>query len=44
VVYGKATRDSKQKIFVMRGIANGLEVEMTFRCEDDRWQLVKLTN
>ena len=44
VVYGKAIRDSKQKIFVMRGIANGLEVEMTFRCEDDRWQLVKLTN
>ena len=44
VVYGKATRNSKQKIFVMRGIANGLEVEMTFRCVDDRWLLVKLTN
>ena len=44
VVYGKPGKGSNQKIFVMRGIANGLEVEMTFRCCDGRWRLVKLTN
>ena len=33
-----------EKIFVMRGIANGLEVEMTFRCIEGNWKLTKLTN
>lgn len=44
VVYGNPRQDSDQKIFVMRGIANGLEVEMTFIRTDERWQLVKLVN
>jgi len=44
IVYGKPQGDSDQKVFVMRGIANGLEVEMTFRHDDDHWKLVKLTN
>lgn len=43
VVYGKPKRGSNQKIFVMRGIANGLEVEMTFRLVGDHWKLMKLT-
>ena len=43
VVYGKPRRGSNQKIFVMRGIANGLEVEMTFRLVGDHWKLMKLT-
>jgi hypothetical protein len=44
IVYGKPTKESAQKIFVMRGIANGLEVEMTFRRDDGQWKLMRLTN
>jgi len=44
VVYGTPKDTTDKKIFVMRGIANGLEVEMTFRQREGRWQLVKLTN
>jgi hypothetical protein len=44
VVYGTPKDTTDKKIFVMRGIANGLEVEMTFRQREGRWLLVKLTN
>ena len=45
IVYGKPAKGSNTKIFVMRGIANGFETEMTFRrVEDGRWKLVKLVN
>jgi hypothetical protein len=44
VVYGMPKATTDKIIFVMRGIANGLEVEMTFRHREGRWQLVKLTN
>ena len=44
VVYGKPTTPGNQKIFVMRGIANGLELELTFRCHDGHWELMKLSN
>ena len=44
IVYGKPLADSDQKIFVMRGIANGMEVEMTIRREEGQWKLVKLVN
>lgn len=42
VVYGKQEEDSDQKIFVMRGIANGMELEMTFKRVGGRWKLVKM--
>ena len=42
VVYGKQEEDSDEKIFMMRGIANGMEVEMTFRRSDGQWKLVKM--
>ena len=42
VVYGKQEDDSDQKIFVMRGIANGMELEMTFKRVGARWKLVKM--
>jgi hypothetical protein len=42
VVYGKSQDRSDKKSFVMRGIANGQEVEMTFRRMEGRWKLVKL--
>jgi hypothetical protein len=44
IVYGRPSAPSDKKIFVMRGIANGLELEMTFRQQDGRWCLVKLVN
>ena len=44
IVYGKPVRNSERKIFVMRGIANGLEVEMTFERTDGQWRLTKLVN
>ena len=44
LVYGTPKDTTDKKIFVMRGIANGLEVEMTVRQREGRWQLVKLTN
>ncbi len=43
ITYGKVTEPSDRKIFVMRGIANGLEMELTFRHMNGRWQLTKLT-
>ena len=44
IIYGKPVAKSDKKIFVMRGIANGLELEMTFRQHGGRWQLVKLVD
>ena len=44
IVYGPPTPPGRTKIFVMRGIANGQEVEMSFHRENDRWELDKLTN
>ncbi len=43
IVYGKAPKAGKCKIFVIRGIANGLETELTFRLEDGQWMLSKLS-
>ncbi len=41
--YGeKPYRSSNVRVFVIRGIANGLETEMTFRKRDDVWLLEKL--
>ena len=42
VVYGSQDSTANEKIFVLRGIANGLELELTFRRENERWRLVKL--
>lgn len=42
VVYGQQDPAATQKIFVIRGIANGLEVELTFRLRNGRWKLTKM--
>ena len=44
ILYGQQYRKSRQKLFVLRGISNGLEAEMTFKQIDGRWKLVKLIN
>lgn len=35
-------KNSHQKIFVIRGISNGQEAELTFQIKDGSWKLVKL--
>jgi len=41
--YGQTCRKSNQVIFMIRGISNGLEMELTFKREGSKWQLVKMT-
>ena len=43
IIYGTPMKEGNQKVFVMRGIANGLELEMTFRKKGGDWKLTKLT-
>ena len=43
IIYGAPSKGSDTKLFVLRGIANGMEVEMTFHRKGDSWKLVKLT-
>jgi hypothetical protein len=43
IVYGEPTKGSNRKLFVLRGIANGMELEMTFLRKDGKWKLTKLT-
>lgn len=42
IVYGPQNPSATQKIFVIRGIANELEVEVTFRLQQGRWKVTKL--
>lgn len=42
IVYGSQNPTTTQKIMLLRGIANGLEVEITFRLQKGRWKLTKL--
>jgi hypothetical protein len=42
IIYGEATKPTNRMIFIMRGIANGFEMMMTFKHDDDRWVLTKL--
>ena len=43
IIYGAPEREGNQKVFVMRGIANGQELEMTFHRKGKEWKLTKLT-
>ena len=43
IIYGQPRPGGNHKVFVLRGIANGLELEMTFRRKDGKWKLTKLT-
>lgn len=43
VIYGQPHKEGNHKLFVLRGIANGLELEMTFQRKGGEWKLIKLT-
>ena len=42
LVYRQNYRESNHKIFLIRGISNGLEIEMVFKRKNNRWKLFKL--
>ena len=41
-MYGEKSVASNEKIFCLRGIANGQEMEMTFKKIGGNWKLTKL--
>lgn len=43
IVYGKQKGQSKEKFFIICGISNGQEMELTFRKKRGMWKLAKLT-
>ena len=43
IIYGQPRPEGNSKVFVLRGIANGMELEMTFRRKSGEWRLMKLT-
>ncbi|MDO4159925.1 MAG: DUF4348 domain-containing protein [Prevotellaceae bacterium] len=43
IMYGQKYTEGRQKIFVMRGIANGMEMQLTFKRIDGDWKLTKLS-
>ena len=42
VIYGKPQKEGNDKIFLLRGVANGLELELRFKKEGGKWLLTKL--
>jgi hypothetical protein len=42
IVYGHQNPAATQKIFLLRGIANGFEMEITFQLKRGRWKLTRL--
>lgn len=43
IVYGQRQKRTNRMIFMLRGIANGLEMELTFNRHGDTWKLSKMT-
>jgi hypothetical protein len=43
IVYGKAQPSGNEKIFPLRGVANGLELELRFKKVGEKWKLMKMT-
>ena len=43
IIYGQPEPVGNEKIFIMRGIANGLEMELRFKKVNNRWLLMKMT-
>lgn len=43
IIYGQPRKEGNTKVFVLRGIANGMELEMNFKLKDGKWKVTKLT-
>lgn len=44
IIYGQHYTETTRKIFLIRGIANGLEIELVFRKVKGKWKLVKFNS
>lgn len=42
IIYGQPQPEGKEKIYLLRGVANGLEMELRFKKEGGKWLLKKL--
>ncbi len=42
IIYQKQGRGSNKKIFIIRGIANGIETELTFKRKGGEWKVTEL--
>lgn len=43
IVYGKPEAEGNAKIFLLRGVANGMEMELRFKKVKGKWLLMKMT-
>ena len=43
IVYGKPEEEGNTKIFLLRGVANGLEMELRFKKTAGKWLLMKMS-
>lgn len=43
IVYGKPQPSGNEKIFLLRGVSNGLELELRFKKMGEKWKLMKMT-
>lgn len=43
IIYGAPQAETSHKIFILRGISNGLELELRFKRRKGHWQLYKMT-
>lgn len=43
IIYGKPEAEGNEKIYLLRGVANGQELELRFRRVNHKWLLMKLT-
>ena len=43
IIYGQPRREGNSMIFVLRGIANGMEMQLTFKRSGGKWKLQKMT-
>lgn len=44
IIYGQKYAESTRKLFVIRGISNSLEIELSFRKTGGKWKLVKFNS
>lgn len=42
IIYGQPKHEESEKIFILRGIANGLELELRFKKFNNRWLLMRM--
>lgn len=43
IIYGQPQQEKNEKVFLLRGIANGLEMQLTFKRKGNKWKLMKMT-